>query len=70
MLRPGFSKISLPFCISDADLGFILEALKMVATEAWKLLPQYILNPETGEWRHHSNSVSKMRKEGKIRYIT
>lgn len=41
----------------------------MVATEGWKLLPQYVLNPDTGEWRHHTNSVFKERKWlGSIRY--
>lgn len=34
----------------------------MAATEAWKLLPQYTLNVETGEWRHYSNAVMKDRK--------
>jgi hypothetical protein len=57
MLRPGFARISLPFFMSDSEVAFVLESLKMVATEAWKLLPQYILNPETGEWRHHTNTV-------------
>uniref|UniRef100_A0A1B6C4J5 tRNA(Ile)-lysidine/2-thiocytidine synthase N-terminal domain-containing protein n=1 Tax=Clastoptera arizonana TaxID=38151 RepID=A0A1B6C4J5_9HEMI len=70
MLRPGFSRLSLPYFINDSDLAFIMEAVKMVATEGWKLLPQYILNPETGEWRHHTNSVFRDRKWlGAIRYI-
>lgn len=55
--------------MSEAELAFVLEALKMVATEGWKLLPQYVLNPDTGEWRHHTNSVFKERKWlGSIRY--
>jgi hypothetical protein len=58
MLRPGFARISLPFFMADDEVAFVMEALKMVATEGWKLLPQYILNPETGEWRHRSNLVS------------
>ncbi|XP_034934386.1 uncharacterized protein [Chelonus insularis] len=68
-LRPGFARVSLPYFMSEAELAFVLEALKMVATEGWKLLPQYILNPETGEWRHHTNSVFKERRGlGSIRY--
>lgn len=61
-LRPGYTQICLPYTISDPELAFILEAVKMAATEAWKLLPQYILNAETGEWRHYSNAVMKDRK--------
>jgi len=55
--------------MSETEVAFVLEALKMVATEGWKLLPQYMLNPDTGEWRHHTNSVFKERKWlGSIRY--
>ncbi|XP_014604764.1 PREDICTED: uncharacterized protein LOC106787160 [Polistes canadensis] len=68
-LRPGFAKLSFPYFMSEAEVAFILEALKMVATEGWKLLPQYVLNPNTGEWRHHTNGILKERKLlGTIRY--
>lgn len=68
-LRPGFARLSFPYFMSEAEVAFVLEALKMVATEGWKLLPQYVLNPDTGEWRHHTNSVFKERKWlGSIRY--
>lgn len=69
MLRPGFIRISFPFFMSDNEVSYVLEAVKMVATEGWKLLPQYTLNPETGEWKHHTNNVFRDRKWlGSIRY--
>lgn len=61
-LRPGFCRVSLPFFMSEGELAFVLEALKMVATEGWKILPQYLVNPETGQWRHHTCSVLRDRK--------
>jgi len=68
-IRPGYTRISLPFFMPEQEVGFILEALKMVATEAWKLLPQYEVDNQTGEWKHHSNALSKERKWlGAIRY--
>ncbi|XP_058791070.1 uncharacterized protein LOC131664190 [Phymastichus coffea] len=68
-LRPGFARLTFPYFMSEMEVAFVLEALKMVATEGWKLLPQYMLNPETGEWRHHTNSVFKDRRWlGAIRY--
>lgn len=68
-MQPGYTQITLPFFMGDSEVGFILEALKMVATEAWKLLPQYEIDSRTGEWRHHSNSLVKERKWlGAIRY--
>ncbi|XP_049531773.1 uncharacterized protein LOC125949110 isoform X3 [Anopheles darlingi] len=69
-LHPGYTRITFPFFMPESEVGFILEALKMVATEAWKLLPQYEVDERTGEWRHHSNSLAKERKWlGAIRYI-
>lgn len=69
-LRPGFFRISLPYFISESELAFILEALKMVATEAWKILPQYIVNAETGVWTHHTYPPMRDRKSIKnIRYV-
>lgn len=70
LLRPGFTRISLPYFMSDPEVAFVMEALKMVATEGWKLLPQYVMIPETGEWRHHTNSMCKERKWlSSIRYV-
>ncbi|XP_055591166.1 uncharacterized protein LOC129743183 isoform X4 [Uranotaenia lowii] len=68
-IHPGYVRITLPFFMTETEVAFILEALKMVATEAWKLLPQYEVDDNTGEWRHHSNSLAKERKWlGAIRY--
>ncbi|GBP77900.1 tRNA-cytidine(32) 2-sulfurtransferase [Eumeta japonica] len=61
-LRPGFCRVSLPYFMSESELAFVLEALKMVATEGWKILPQYVVNPETGQWSHYSNSILRDRK--------
>ncbi|XP_049284568.1 uncharacterized protein LOC125764405 isoform X2 [Anopheles funestus] len=69
-LHPGYTRITFPFFMPESEVAFILEALKMVATEAWKLLPQYEVGERSGEWRHHSNSLAKERKWlGAIRYI-
>ncbi|KAL3265952.1 hypothetical protein HHI36_010140, partial [Cryptolaemus montrouzieri] len=70
LLRPGFTRISLPYFINDNELAYIMEAVKMVATEGWKLLPQYIVDLESGEWRHYTNAITKDRKWlSSIRYV-
>ncbi|KAK9875710.1 hypothetical protein WA026_009507 [Henosepilachna vigintioctopunctata] len=70
LLRPGFTRISLPYFINDNELAYIMEAVKMVATEGWKLLPQYVVDLESGEWRHYTNAITKDRKWlSSIRYV-
>ncbi|CAE1271349.1 unnamed protein product [Acanthosepion pharaonis] len=62
ILRPGFTRFNLPFFINEECLNFILEALQLVAEYGWLLLPQYMFNKETGEWRHRDLQVYKDRK--------
>ena len=33
-----------------------------MAEHGWKLMPQYIMNNETGEWRHKTHLTFKDRK--------
>ena len=39
-IRPGFCRINLPYFASDTVIDYILDAIDMVATHGWKLLPQ------------------------------
>ncbi|XP_056010628.1 uncharacterized protein LOC125679381 isoform X2 [Ostrea edulis] len=62
IIRPGFVRINLPYFMDEETVQFVLEAVKLVAKEGWKLLPQYMFNPETGEWRQKDFQVFKDRK--------
>ena len=65
-LRPGFTRISLNYFTSDAECRFVADAVLWVAEHGWKMLPVYLLNPETGEWRHRDRQVhaEKERERG------
>ncbi|CAH3196907.1 unnamed protein product [Porites evermanni] len=62
ILRPGFVRLNLPYFMSDDSVEFVIKAVKMVAEHGWKLLPQYMFNPETGEWKHRKHQVFRDRK--------
>ena len=57
VVRPGATRLNLSWFSSEAELELVLGALELVAAQGWRLLPVYRFNNETGEWRHHSNSV-------------
>lgn len=44
------------------QIDFILSAVREVCVNGWRLLPQYTFNPETGEWKHHTNLVFRERQ--------
>ncbi len=50
-LRPGWSRISFSWCVSDREIGYALAAVHAVADHGWRLLPQYRFNPRSGEWK-------------------
>ncbi|CAN8006412.1 unnamed protein product [Ixodes hexagonus] len=62
VLRPGFVRLNLALYLPDSQVDFVLEAVRQVARDGWKLLPQYLFNPETGEWKHSRHQVFKERK--------
>lgn len=57
IFRPGFTRISIPYHAPIQEVEYVVEAIKLIATEGWKLLPLYTFNPETGEFHHYNNHV-------------
>lgn len=52
VLRPGFSRLSLPFWMSKLEINFVIDAVHFVASHGWRFLPQYRYNHKTGEYAH------------------
>jgi len=42
IMKPGFARVGLPYFMNDKPVDFVLNAVNMVATHGWKLLPQDI----------------------------
>ncbi|PIK37546.1 hypothetical protein BSL78_25616 [Apostichopus japonicus] len=71
VLRPGFVRLNLAYFMKDECVKFVLDAVAMVAEHGWKLLPQYMFNPETGEWKQRHHQVFQDRRWlGSISYAS
>jgi selenocysteine lyase/cysteine desulfurase len=55
-IKPGWVRVNFNYFISEAVFGFILDAVDLVATEGWRLLPDYTFDPATGLWRHRGGT--------------
>ncbi len=51
-IKPGWVRVNFNYFLSDAVVDFILNAVHLVASEGWKLLPWYRLDLETATWSH------------------
>ena len=61
MLRPGVSRLSLPAIGTTKEQEeYVIEAIRWVAINGWKLLHVYRCNHKSGEWRHMSRSGSPL----------
>ncbi|HVA84805.1 MAG TPA: aminotransferase class V-fold PLP-dependent enzyme [Candidatus Saccharimonadales bacterium] len=56
-IKPGWIRVNFNYFISEATFEFILEAVALVASDGWRLLPQYRFDPPSGLWRHRGGLV-------------
>ena len=58
IIKPGWVRVNFNYFISEEEFQYILEAVKLVARDGWRLLPQYTYETETGVWRHRDGLPS------------
>ncbi len=51
-IKPGWVRVSFNYFVSETVFRYLLDAVELVATEGWRLAPQYRLDPASGLWRH------------------
>ena len=53
-IKPGWTRVSFSYYVSDAVVDYIVAAVHLTASHAAKLLPQYTFDPASGLWRHRA----------------
>ena len=51
------TRLSFPYFMSREAVEYIIQAVTMVAKHGWKLLPQYVMDPETGSFSHKDSKA-------------
>ncbi|HVK89238.1 MAG TPA: aminotransferase class V-fold PLP-dependent enzyme [Kofleriaceae bacterium] len=69
-IKPGWVRVNFNYFLSELQFQFILDAINLVATEGWKLLPLYTFDPDTGEWRHRARNPTSVMRLGEVSYRT
>ena len=67
-IKPGWVRVNFNYFIDDRVADYIVEAVRMVAREGWKLLPDYRFDPNTGLWRHERGPVEPPMRLADIEY--
>ena len=67
-IKPGWVRVNFNYFISEAVFEFLLDAVDLVATDGWRLLPDYAFEPATGLWRHRAGRPEPPASLRDVRY--
>ena len=51
-IKPGWIRVNFNYFISETVFRYILDAVDLVASHGWRLLPRYRFEPDSGLWQH------------------
>jgi selenocysteine lyase/cysteine desulfurase len=74
-IKPGWVRVNFNYFISDVVADYVVEAVRLVARDGWRLLGDYDFDPATGRWRHKDGPVEPPLRlhqvgfeDGRLRY--
>jgi selenocysteine lyase/cysteine desulfurase len=67
-IKPGWVRINFTWFLSDAVATFLIEAVRAVARDGWRLLDDYTFEPATGRWTHRGGRVPPPMSLRDVRY--
>jgi selenocysteine lyase/cysteine desulfurase len=68
-IKPGWVRVSFNYFVSETAFRYLLDAVELVATDGWRLAPQYRLDPATGLWRHVGGVARSPLSLRDVRYV-
>jgi len=51
-VKPGWVRINFTWFLTDAVIDFLIEAVRLVARDGWRLVDAYRFDPGSGDWTH------------------
>jgi selenocysteine lyase/cysteine desulfurase len=67
-IKPGWSRVSFNYFISETVFSYIVEAVRLVARDGWRLLGDYRFEPATGMWKHRQGPAEPPLRLGQVTY--
>lgn len=67
-IKPGWVRVNLNYFIDDEVLDYIIDAVRLVAREGWRLLTEYRFHLESGLWKHRRGPVEPPLRLGDVTF--
>ncbi|XP_050893951.1 uncharacterized protein LOC127100727 [Lathyrus oleraceus] len=62
-VKPGWTRVSFPYYMSEEDFEYILSAIEFLALYGQRFLPLYTFNLRNGSWRMKTEKFEALHKE-------
>jgi selenocysteine lyase/cysteine desulfurase len=69
-IKPGWVRVNFNYFLSETQFQFILDAIHLIASDGWRLLPHYTFDPDTGIWRHRRADAGNVMRLDDVSYGT
>ena len=56
-VKPGWARLNFNYFISEQVFDYLVQAVNLIADYGWRVMPDYLFNPETGRWRHREANL-------------
>ncbi len=67
-IKPGWVRINFNYFISEAVFDYVVEAVRLVARDGWRMLGHYRFDAARGLWRHRHGPTEPPLRLGQISY--
>jgi selenocysteine lyase/cysteine desulfurase len=67
-IKPGWVRINFNYFISERVFQYVVDAVRLVAREGWRLLEDYRFDPLSGRWSHRDGPVEPPLRLAQVSY--
>ncbi|MDC5698798.1 aminotransferase class V-fold PLP-dependent enzyme [Intrasporangium calvum] len=67
-IKPGWVRVNLNYFVSDTVVDYIIEAVRLVARDGWRLLGDYDFDPASGRWTHRRGPVEPPLRLAQVQF--
>ncbi|MFC0622448.1 aminotransferase class V-fold PLP-dependent enzyme [Kribbella deserti] len=67
-IKPGWVRVNFNYFIAEPVFAYVVEAVRLVAHDGWRLLGDYRFDPATGLWKHHRGPVEPPLRLSQVGY--
>ena len=67
-IKPGWVRVNFNYFVDEEVFTYVVEAVRLVAREGWRLLGDYRFDPLTGLWHHRTGPVEPPMRLSHVTY--